>query len=405
MVSTSRPMEHKDTSSLTLCSIFFASCGAAAACKKRIAVLLSPKAESYKAAHASPPCEEIGAAFAQVATTKVIERNIGELGDVKYLDNTNVLRESSFEIVLTEEGAALVPSLANTFAKYPKISLLSQNVLTKLKSLQWTDGLLLKLDKAIFDYPILSAELSSDLILLDHFKGLHTDWYYRLGLARGYKVTSGTGVINLPENFGKVLKDLDMFNGQTIGSIFSQEAAQVSSTLGTVLENKVGSILEEAFAEGSISGITNADIPTDLKNYYEGIYNQGYTKMSQQVKVRITPPGTVPIGSSPVPDLFFFKTNTDALGNVTIDLNNVIYHDVKIHVSTGYSSAQNVIKETIETAKTNNLNAEFYLFSNLEINGQNIVAGTKITIKEMSKVATEIVGNKVNLVRKVTVIN
>ena len=34
---------------------------------KRIGVLLSPKAESYKAAHASAPCEEMGAACAQVA--------------------------------------------------------------------------------------------------------------------------------------------------------------------------------------------------------------------------------------------------------------------------------------------------------------------------------------------------
>jgi hypothetical protein len=42
---------------------FFACCGYAAACKKRIAVLLSPKAESYKAAHAAALVKKWGLAL------------------------------------------------------------------------------------------------------------------------------------------------------------------------------------------------------------------------------------------------------------------------------------------------------------------------------------------------------
>jgi len=257
----------------------------------------------------------------------------------------------------------------------------------------WSPDIFPTLNAALGKYSGLAAELTQNTNLLAHFYGMNTSYYYRLGLARAYKVT-GDGAISLPDNFGEALKDLEIKPGVTLRSIFSKEANQVSSILGKELEVRVGAELENGFAGGA-AGIQNANIPDDLKKIYLQMYDDGYRKVIQQVSI------TTSAGKSPVPDLFFFKLNGDG----KLSMKDVIYHDVKLYVSTNYSKAQQTVESTMEAAKASKIPAQFVLTDELVFEGETYPAGTSLTLKEMGKVSTVVTvpGNSINLIYTPTI--
>ena len=69
------------------------------------------------------------------------------------------------------------------------------------------------------------------------------------------------------------------------------------------------------------------------------------------------------------------------------------------------SCAQNHIKETIKRAKELKTKAEFELYEDVTIDGILFEQGTKITIKEMSKVGTDLVNDQIDLLRIVEIEN
>ncbi len=255
----------------------------------------------------------------------------------------------------------------------------------------WAEPLIQHLDEALRIYPELAGELKDELDLLNHFEGLHTNWWYRLGLARAYHVT-GAGSINLPENFAEVLKDLEFRPGETIRQGLT--TSNPSSEFGKALEAAMDGILENAW-NGGISGIQNADIPTDLKQYYEGIYGLGYKGFAKQGKISV--PGT---NYKPEPDYLFFKTNSDAFGNITLDLSDVIYHDAKISVKSAFSTAQGELLKTLK-ASSNAVEIEVVRRAEVLVENQSffLEIGQKITISEISKIGTDVITNQIELIR------
>jgi len=135
-----------------------------------------------------------------------------------------------------------------------------------------------------------------------------------------------------------------------------------------------------------------------LKTYYEGIYNAGYTKVLSQVTIM------TPQGKFPIPDFFFCKTATDLTGEEVLNLADIIYHDSKLYAGTAFTTAQKQIEQVMKAAKAAGIKAEFVLGEDLVFEGQTYLQGTKISIKEMSKVATEVVNGNVELTRTVKVI-
>ncbi|MDR1200032.1 MAG: hypothetical protein LBL58_00175 [Tannerellaceae bacterium] len=289
-----------------------------------------------------------------------------------------------------ERGSIELVIDANAFGwrVVPKNSL---KIFDHLKSFNWSDDLLTKLESALIKYPDLSSEIANNLDLLVDFEKMHDVWYYRLGLARAIKVT-GEGHIALPKNFSEVLLDLDDYTGKTIRSYFGQSANLVGSELGIAFETKLGEILENAFVNG-ISGIRNSILPQNLKAYYENIYNRGYTIFTQQTHL------VTPIGRNPRPDFLFFKTERNLAGRNIISLDDVIYHDAKLYVNTPFSSSQKNMQNSIEIAIEYQRKADFKIGADIELSGSIIRENQIVTIKEMSKVATEVDQNSIDLIR------
>ncbi len=333
-----------------------------------------------------------GLIIKRVLPENATDYTILEGAELRNVDIVNIDGKQNIEIV-DYEGQVYVRILDGTtgrWSRYGNVRKLPDEVLSKLDN--WSDDLVVKLDDALGKYPRLSDELVANLRLLDHFSQMHTVWYYKLGLARAYKVSnSNVGSIDLPDNFVKVLEDLDLSDGSKMKNILAD--SQFGSKLGRILENEFEVILETAWT--SRQGIVNSDLPSTLKSYYLSIYDAGYTVMSKQVKIK------VPNEGSPEPDFLFFKRKNNSN---EIDLEDVLYHDAKISTNTAFSSAQQEIKKLIQLAKDMNGKAIFQVESGT-INNITLSNDAIITIKEMSKIGTTVDDGLIDLVRKLEIEN
>lgn len=286
-------------------------------------------------------------------------------------------------------------------AKFPKVNAWLEGVTNASKKAElqniiqtWDDELLGRLDNALGNakYSNLATELTANQTLLDYFKQLNTNWYARFGLARAYSLGSGTaGKIALPNHFKNYMLDLELLPGYRVVNIYNSNRAPILE-LGIKFDDKIKDILTTAFRKGR-AGIEAADIPVDLRNIYLRLWDDGYTKAIQNVRLKTAN------GVEFIPDLLFFRTRQ----NGVLSFNQVVYHDAKIDVSTLFTDGQDAAIVTIETAKNTKTVAQFWLVNNLSFENNRYLANQPLTLKEVSKVATQTTSGQVNLVRRIEI--
>ena len=87
-----------------------------------------------------------------------------------------------------------------------------------------------------------------------------------------------------------------------------------------------------------------------------------------------------------------------------MSFNQVVYHDAKIDVSTLFTDGQDAAIVTIETAKNTKTVAQFRLVNNLTFEKVTYFPNQEtLTLKEVSKVATQTTSGQVNLVRRIEI--
>ena len=86
-----------------------------------------------------------------------------------------------------------------------------------------------------------------------------------------------------------------------------------------------------------------------------------------------------------------------------MSFNQVVYHDAKIDVSTLFTDGQDAAIVTIETAKNTKTVAQFRLSKALFFENNPYPVNESLTLKEISKVATQTTSGQVNLVRRIEI--
>lgn len=81
----------------------------------------------------------------------------------------------------------------------------------------------------------------------------------------------------------------------------------------------------------------------------------------------------------------------------------VVYHDAKIDVSTLFTDGQDAAILAIETAKKLETVAQFRLVNELRFEDLRYSPNQPLTLKEVSKVATQTTSGQVNLVRRIEI--
>lgn len=99
-----------------------------------------------------------------------------------------------------------------------------------------------------------------------------------------------------------------------------------------------------------------------------------------------------------IPDLLFFKTRNGGLS-----FSQVVYHDAKIDVSTIFTDGQDDAITAIQTAKNNGTVAQFRLVNILTFENNRYLVNQSLTLKEVSKVATQTTNGQVNLGRRIEI--
>ena len=186
--------------------------------------------------------------------------------------------------------------------------------------------------------------------------------------------------------------DLELLPGYRVVNIYNSNRSPILE-LGIKFDDKIKDILTTAFRKGR-AGIEAADIPVDLRNIYLRLWDDGYTKAIQNVRLKTAN------GVEFIPDLLFFRTRQ----NGVLSFNQVVYHDAKIDVSTLFTDGQDAAIVTIETAKNTKTVAQFRLVNNLTFEKVTYFPNQEtLTLKEVSKVATQTTSGQVNLVRRIEI--
>lgn len=220
---------------------------------------------------------------------------------------------------------------------------------------------------------------------------MNTNWFARYGFVRAHSLSAGSaGKINFPRHFMNYMLDLELLPGVRASSIYGTGRSSILE-LGIKFETKVKGILTDAFTRGR-AGIQAADIPTDLKNIYLDLWDDDYTKAIKDVRLKTA--NSVEF----IPDLLFFKTRNGGLS-----FSQVVYHDAKIDVSTLFTDGQDAAILAIETAQKLETVAQFRLVNELRFEGNKYPINQSLTLKEVSKVATQTTSGQVNLVRRIEI--
>ncbi|WP_339847150.1 fibronectin type III domain-containing protein [uncultured Dokdonia sp.] len=234
------------------------------------------------------------------------------------VDHVNSIRTS-----LITRLANSHPEVSSWLNDFPSISSSSLNKLDN-----WDDTLISKFDIALATNSNLGNEIINSQLLLQHFEGVHTQWWYKYGLLREHYVNSTNF---LPDNFKNLVEDLEDISGNKISTIINSTAQSPTVHLGQLIEDdliiNIGNALE--------NGGDFASFPSSLRTKLQSIYNEGYNVMITQARVDLNPH----FSGNPQPDLLFFKYENGA-----IDYNSAIYIDSKLHVTTSFSGPQRDLK-------------------------------------------------------------